>query len=412
LNLGVKGIRAFDIFADDGRDINVKIREQLEGMDKRDFYTFTQQLELLNFGWRNEKKKLYFSGGLYEELDFIAYFPKDFATFTLIGNEDPLGKELDISQLKSTAALLTVFHFGMQKKMNKQLTVGGRLKIYSELASYRAIDNSGKFITEQLEDGNNVYTHTLESVNINIQTSGYAAINTLNVAGGENVSKDIQSELTSRALLGGNLGMGIDFGLTYQFEDNWVVTGSVTDLGFITHSKDVETYQVRGTYEFEGLETPTKNDPIRLDTFLEDLESRIAQDTITRSYTTFRSAKLQGSLRKSFHRITNSSGCDCWWQNDDEEQYAGAYGVQVFSQFRPRGPQFAASAFIYRRIFSNLRVKATYTLDSFSFHNVGLLLSTNISVFNFYIAGDNLIDYANLAKARSASLQFGFNLIF
>ncbi len=407
-NVGVRGVNVFDIFADDGRDINVKISEALVKLDNRDYTTFTQQLELLNFGWRNEKNGMYFSGGAYQELDFIGYFPKDYATLVYFGNEDPVGKEFDLGDLKSKAEVLMVYHFGFNKKINDRLTTGARLKIYSEIASYKATDNSGVFRAEQEEDGRNIYKHLLEDININVATSGYVALKE-----DEDITeKEVSKELISRALFGGNLGLGVDFGLTYQLEDNWVVTASVTDLGFIVHSKDVESYQVRGSYNFEGFETPTKNDPIRVLTFVDDVRENIDSDTTNTSYTTLRPTKINGSLRKNFNKIKNNDGCDCWWKSDKEQEYASAFGIQVFSQFRPRGPQFAGSLFLYHRLFRGLRAKATFTVDEYSFHNVGLLLSTDISKFNFYVAANNLTDYANLAKANSASVQFGFNLIF
>ena len=78
LNAGASGVSAFDIFAADGIDINTKIEQQIFELSDRDFFTATQQLELLSLGWRT-KNDSYLSVGIYQELDFIAYFPKDFA---------------------------------------------------------------------------------------------------------------------------------------------------------------------------------------------------------------------------------------------------------------------------------------------------------------------------------------------
>lgn len=72
----------------------------------------------------------------------------------------------------------------------------------------------------------------------------------------------------------------------------------------------------------------------------------------------------------------------------------------------------AATLFYYRRFSNYLSVKATYTADSFSFTNIGLGLVANFGKVNFYIIADNLLWYENIAKAKSVSLQLGFNLIF
>jgi len=86
--------------------------------------------------------------------------------------------------------------------------------------------------------------------------------------------------------------------------------------------------------------------------------------------------------------------------------------MQLFSIVRPKQPQVALTAFFYKRLFDGLRAKATYTVDSFSYKNIGLGVSTHFKNVNFYILADNLLEFKNLAKAQSVSLQFGFNYIF
>jgi hypothetical protein len=87
-----------------------------------------------------------------------------------------------------------------------------------------------------------------------------------------------------------------------------------------------------------------------------------------------------------------------------------AVGLQYYTIFRPKGPQMAATLFYYRRLFKFLSAKATYTVDSYSFYNVGLGAVADLGKFNFYIAADNVLHYGNIAKAKSVSLQLGFNI--
>jgi hypothetical protein len=53
----------------------------------------------------------------------------------------------------------------------------------------------------------------------------------------------------------------------------------------------------------------------------------------------------------------------------------------------------------------------TDTVDDYSFKNIGFLMSTHINKINFYISANNLLEYSNLADARGASVQLGFNVI-
>ena len=79
---------------------------------------------------------------------------------------------------------------------------------------------------------------------------------------------------------------------------------------------------------------------------------------------------------------------------------------------RPNHFQWALSAFYYRKFLKGLQFKATYTVDTYSFKNVGLGVSTALGPVQFYVMADNLLDYQNLAKSQSVSLQLGFNYIF
>jgi hypothetical protein len=71
----------------------------------------------------------------------------------------------------------------------------------------------------------------------------------------------------------------------------------------------------------------------------------------------------------------------------------------------------AATLFYYHKLFNFLSAKATYTIDPYSYYNVGLGIATGLGKFNFYVAVDNALYYGNIAKAKSVSLQLGFNII-
>jgi hypothetical protein len=78
----------------------------------------------------------------------------------------------------------------------------------------------------------------------------------------------------------------------------------------------------------------------------------------------------------------------------------------------PRTPITALTGYYKRNILKKLQVKATYTLDSYSYSNIGLGLSATIGKFNMYFMADNLLEYRDVSKAKSLSFQFGFNFIF
>ncbi len=411
-NVGIKGVSLYDIFADNGESINTKIETTLNDLRSDDYITGTQQLELLSFGWKSKQNdKYYFSGGVYQELDMIGYFPKDFAVLAYQGNQDFINQPFHFSDIRASTELLMVYHFGYTKRVNKHLIFGARAKLYSSMFHGRTSNNKGFFTTIETPNGNNIYQHIVSGADVTLKTSGYATIK--DIVDGEGTSaektKEIKDELINRALLGGNLGLGIDMGFTHKIHDQLGISGSINDLGLIVYSKDVESYKFRGDYTFEGFETPIQFTGVAAQNFIDEVEAAFEVDTLQNTYITMRPVKLYGSVKYSFNRYKTDS-CDCFLKGE-LPPYMDAFGVQLFSQFRPRRAQYAASLFYYKRITNFLRTKLTYTVDDYSLYNIGLLLSTHIKKINFYISANNLIEYANLAKARGAAVQFGFNVI-
>jgi len=148
--------------------------------------------------------------------------------------------------------------------------------------------------------------------------------------------------------------------------------------------------------------------------YYDDLEDEIEQeipiDTLHNSYTQFRPVKINAGLSFGFGRFIAAGDCDCL-NRGGGVQHKQNVGLQFYSIFRPKGPQMAGTLFYHRRFTDYLSAKATYTVDSYSVSNIGLGVSADIGKVNFYIAADNLIEYGNLAKANSVSLQLGFNII-
>ena len=68
LQAGSSGLSVDDIFANDGLDVNDKIRERaIFGMNPRDELSGTFQLEFLNFGFRGREADTFYSAGMYLE---------------------------------------------------------------------------------------------------------------------------------------------------------------------------------------------------------------------------------------------------------------------------------------------------------------------------------------------------------
>lgn len=411
LQAGSSGISVNDIFADDGLDINDKFRDRaVFGMKPTDELSGTFQMEFLNFGFRGRNPDVFYTAGMYLEGDAIGYWFKDYAILAFEGNADRLNQRFDLGHLKTRGEMVNVFHFGINKKIDRNLTIGGRAKIYSSIFDFNSTKNKGYFVTTQGE--NNIYASTLNA-DMELRTSGLQALDDAR----EN--DNIAGTAIKRALFGGNLGVGFDLGFTYHLNEQTVLTGSLLDVGFIYHTNDTKNYALQGNATVEGV-VITPEETINPDTdFWEDLideiEAFVPYEESTQSYIAFRPTKLYASLRYNFgEQVARRGNCECGinaTRNSFRSKYANSVGGQVYMINRPRGPQAALTGFYQRRLGNILAVKGTYTVDKFSYTNLGLGLNFQLGPVNLYAMADNLLAYRNLADSRYTSFQLGLNII-
>lgn len=403
-NVGSSGFSAYDLFADNGVDFNVKLRDVVFSTTRRDKAAINEQIELFSGGFRikgeQDQYDSYVSFGMYQEFDFLSYMPKDPAILALEGNKDYLGKVFDLGDLNAKAEMLTVLHIGYHKKINERLTLGFRGKIYSSIFNASSTKNSGYIYTTP--SSVNIYEQVIYS-NLQLNTSGIAKYDD------EDYNGDVAKDIKSKALFGGNLGLGFDAGITYYPKKNIQFTASIVDVGFIKHTKEVENLIYKGYYKYDGI-NPKFTGTNSAGNIYQEFKDAIPLDTLHTKYTTWRPAKFNSSIQYSFEE-ERPTDCNCTDYNP-ETMYKSAVGAQLFVMTTPRAPLMAFTTYYRRKIFNALQMKATYTIDSYSFKNIGLGLSSNFGPVNFYVLADNLLEYRDVSKANSFSFQLGLNIIF
>lgn len=404
---GSSGVSVHDIFDASSPNINERVYNTIQKLTKQDYFTAQQQLEILSVGWRLNKDH-YLSAGIYQEIDLFAYFPKDPATLVSEGNFSYINVPFDFSHVSFTGEALMVYHLGLNKTLDRQWTVGGRVKLYSGIFNVESVNNKGMFITRRTPEGPNYYRHYVESMDIRVNTSGYSSI-----SGDSETVQDATSEILKRSFFGGNIGAGIDIGATYVINEDFIATGSIQDIGFVLQQQDVENYLYYGTYNTAGIEplfpeVGPDGQTIRYwDIFEDEVDKHLIDETLHEKYVTWRPFKINTSIEYGF----GQSFAPCNYLRPINRRHTDLLGFQFFGINRPRGMKYALSAYYDKKFSSRLRMKIAYTLDDFSYTNVGLLVSNQFKFFNIYLAADNLLGYFNLAKTQSVSLQFGMQII-
>jgi hypothetical protein len=399
INVGSTGFSTYDLLANNGIDFNDKLRAVISSTSRKDKVALNEQIELFNGGFKigDWHKPAYVSFGMYQEFDFLLYMPKDLAILAIDGNEKHIGKKFNLADLNLKAEMLSVLHFGYHKNIKENLIVGARVKIYSSIFNVTSTNNTGYIYTIP---GSTTYYEQVMDSNVQLNTSGIVGYRT-------KIIDDPASDIAKKTLLGGNLGLGFDLGLTYYPKKNIQVTASIVDVGFIKHAKEVETWTYKGLYKYEGI-NPIFNDSNDPGNVYQEFKEAIPLDSIYTKYTTWRPQKLNASYQYSFDD-SRSVDCSCI---SNEAGYKNAVGAQLFVMTAPRAPIMALTGYYRRNVLSDLQLKATYTVDSYSYTNIGLGLSTNLGKFNMYVVADNLLEYRDLSKANSLSFQFGLNFVF
>ncbi|MBS9461726.1 hypothetical protein KIM67_04845 [Flagellimonas sp. 389] len=421
---GTSGVTVNDLFANDGIDFTTKVRERLlDVMNRKDDFSTTSQIEGFNVGFRGRNRPDdYYSFGMYGETDIIVYWPKDLAILAFEGNGGAnIGRSFDLGDLSLRGEMVSVFHFGINRKISNTLTVGARAKIYSSIFHFRSTKNSGSFSTT--EGQNNIYANSITS-DMQLQTSGIDGfLDIIDDDTSGNRRERLERLFTKKVLFGGNLGLGFDLGFTHNLNPQTTITGSLLDVGFIYNSKDIRNFTLNGSATNEGVSIVLPDDISNTGTdiwqdLVDEIEESVPFNENESGYISFRPVKAYGSIRYDFGegktKTTRRNCGGCLVNNvsrPNEDFYRNSVGGQLFLMKRPRGIQGALTGFYQRRLGRSLALKTTYTVDKYSFSNVGLGLNLQAGPVNFYVLADNLLAYRNIADSHYASLQFGFNII-
>ena len=383
-----------------------------------DVYMFHQQWEVFNMGLRIRDPRYYLSFGMYQEANGFGRHPEEIMDLFFKGNDqdnDGIPETDDpfrIGELNALGELIGVWHVGVNKTVNDRLTLGGRLKLYSGVLSIQTKSNQGFYSLSQIPFG---FEHLFRSFDVGISSSGL--INN----DGTRVDSGPKELLSSLLFMGGNYGLGIDFGVTLRTTQDITITGSIRDLGFVNFANQVTTYEIKKDFAIEdvpfsppaGGEVDYWND---LWTGYYDaglLEDKL--DTVSSSYTQIRPVKLNGSIKKTFSRgnkntpVFSNDWCDSGKSGD--KTLTSEYGLQLYSEFRPETVLWALTGFYSREFIKGLNAKFTYTVDRFSFYNIGIGLSARINQFNLFVAADNLLALPQVRDSNYQSIQLGMSVI-
>ncbi|MGB1392380.1 MAG: DUF5723 family protein [Flavobacteriaceae bacterium] len=397
-DIGITGFKLNDLFSNDSRTFRTRFEAVLNKINATDYLSFNTKIDVLNIGFRLDKKT-YLSFGFYEEIDFISYLPKDFIELFYYGNEPFINRNFSLAQVSMKGDFLGVFHAGISKKISEKLNIGARAKIYSSSINIESLNNFGTFNSSTSTD--NIIRQSLNNINGQVRTSG--------IVDSDDEYVDNPNEYFSRTFLGGNLGLGLDVGLTYHFTSQLEFTASLLDIGFVKHSKNIKNFTIEGDYVLDGLnfEYDTSSLSNYWQQIEQDFRDRVITEETQEAYTSWRPMKINAAFKYSFGERREKS---CY-SKTHKEYYYNAIGFQIHNIMRPIKPQFSFTSFYEASLSKKVHTKFTHTINDYSAVIFGAATSLQLGKLYVYGGLDNLLGVADVSTANSVAFNFGFNIV-
>lgn len=396
---GITGFTVADLLRKDNKNFGLKAKRVFDKVTSDDYGFLNSQVNIIDAGMRLNKRD-YVSFGWYSEVDAFGNVPKDLLVLIAKGNSEYINKVFKIGEeMNVKAEVFTALHFGYNRKINEEITVGARLKVYSGVLNAMSVYNGGTFTTRL--DKNGTYTHTIDKLNGAINTSGVL-----------NEEKNIEinrKDVTNNLIFGRNLGLGFDIGLTYNFEEAYKLTASITDLGFITYSKNNRSASAYGRYSFSGINPLNVKSSNLLSDLANDFKSKIETQEKGDAYTSARPVKFNSSIKHSWGKYRSEQNCyDISYKN----YYNNSAGFQIHSVWYPMGIKAGITGFYEYKFNEIVYSKITYTVDNYSFTNIGIGVSAKIGAVSIYGVVDNVTGVFDIADSYTGAVLMGVSLAF
>ncbi|MFZ4726286.1 MAG: DUF5723 family protein [Paludibacter sp.] len=189
-------------------------------------------------------KKTFYSFALSEKLDGNVVLPKDLFGFILYGTANKQSNIFDFSSLQANATLYTEAAFGVGKQVNENLSLGFKFKFL--IGSSNISNSNSNFNLEVGAEKWSVKNTGLTNISSQLQLIDLQRIYS---SGKVTFPEDISKLITPSGL-----GLGVDFGIEYKLNSNVKLSGSITDLGFISWNKNTINYNYGiNQFNFNGL---------------------------------------------------------------------------------------------------------------------------------------------------------------
>lgn len=361
-------------------------------MKDQNYLNFETSFNILAFGFKVDE--MYFSFGIANKTSARIGYPDDIAKIK-DGNLDGIGienkpKELDLSGIKFDFMNYNEVSFGVSRKINDKLVVGGKFKYLMGTVSMFTEKSKIIWKTAPVEEA---YAYTFDT-DIQIKTSApvdivYQKEDTTKL---ENVEFNDNDPLDN-LIFNKNRGVAFDFGATYEINDQIAVSASIIDLGYIDWKTNTNVFSSEGGFVYNGIDL---SDSLNLDQFgtiiTDSLENSFKHKERTENFTTWLTPKIFLAASYKLNEKLN-------------------FGLMSRTLIYDGSLHSSLTISANTNVHRNIMLCASYSLMNNSYTNLGVGFSAKLGPMQFYFATDNLLGYIT-PHTRNASLRFGIGLMF
>ena len=377
--------------------------------EKNNILAFNFSEELLGFGFR--VKNLFFSFSQRFKYEANYFYSQDLFGFLTYGNLNYLGPHdpANIS-MKFNTSMYSESSIGVHYKLNDHIYIGIRPKYLAGYMNINVSDLSFKLYTDPDD-------YSLK-LNYNGELRFATPVPVFKVENNRIVMEDFSTMNgfsdymnLAKSAITGNSGTGIDLGVLYRINNEFGVSFSVNDLGFIkwkTSTISIKTKPLEegefvdseGNVVFSGLTTDILNKLMNGATISEAFGVPASFDTLFQDLFTIE------ELPYYYTSLTTKLNAEGYYQINESNRFSALFkGYIVNKTFVP------AFTIAYNGNFWNMiDVVASYSMTKKSYANLGVGLGLRLGPVHLYGGTDNLLAVFNPLNSTIINAQFG--LIF
>lgn len=187
-----------------------------------------------------------------DKADGNIVLPGDLIRLGISGNNDFMGRDIDLSALRAGFKYYHEIGLGASKNITEKLRVGARVMYLSGVVS-GSLRNKGLTLTV-----NDDYTHTVDADVALRLSAPYEFVKDDqgiidNLVFYEDRFQDGNDYISYILGMAANPGLGLELGAEYRFNDMFAVSAALTDMGFIRWKRDRTEVYSNTTFQFNGL---------------------------------------------------------------------------------------------------------------------------------------------------------------